>query len=975
AWLHFDAATATFSGTPANGDVGTTQVTVIATDRHGAQVSTTFDLTVHNVNDAPTLTRAVTDQVIDEHSAFSCTVPPDTFTDIDSGDTLTLSTGTLPAWLSFDASTGTFTGTPGNGDLGTTQVTVTATDSAGAQVSTTFDLTVNNVNDPPVLAPVSHTADEGSTTFFGSLTATDPDAGETFTYSTNTGAPGFNLNRDGTYSFDPSNGTYNHLAAGQQQDILIPITVMDSHGGVGVGQVQIKLIGTDDAPKVAGHTQVSLAEDARAYTSQLSFFDPDSQNSVEYTTTAHVPGFTLNADGSWVFDPSDAAYQSLAEGEPKTLVIPVTVTDSTGVGSTSSNAITIELTGTNDAPVVSHVITAPAAHEGAAFSFGMPADTFADVDSGDTLTLSTGTLPAWLSFDAATGTFSGTPDNGDVGTTQVTVTATDSHGAQTTTTFDLTVNNVNDAPTLNPISSVSVQEDGIRALGTITAQDADAGDHLTYSIANPVDGLVFNADGNWQFDPSHATYQSLTDGQVQTLTIPVTVTDAAGATDTQNLVISITGTDDRPVFSGAVGGSVTEDTAISTGGHLVVSDTDSGESAIVPQTNVATQYGTFSIDADGNWQYQANNNDPVVQNLNAGDSLKDTIRVVTAGGDHVDISIVIDGADEAASNPVVTAQHVVGNSFVIQSTDSSGGFALDQFSGATMTYSGGTAAIDPATGMVQISPTMTGNPHDAHYGEFEIYQHGVHVADVHVTSWNHAHTPSQIEIIPIVSPAPPPPPPPTARMVDVSSTDAFVSADQPDIDDAGDFVVLHGVATDDDSASQLHAQLQGDLAANGEEATPATDHDTATVDLTAGGDDSLVADQDTSISGSAPDHDALAAAPPENVEGSGNDYLDLFKGAGAEMHDSVAASTGPDETFGDSLVDVFTSHGAVMDDHSAVIGGMDPAALADFLDQQDQAANPQDDSHTAVISPDDVAAGLDPLLDDPTLTPDHTHHQ
>ncbi|WP_160168423.1 putative Ig domain-containing protein, partial [Novipirellula maiorica] len=53
----------------------------------------------------------------------------------------------LPAWLSFDPATATFTGTPDNGDIGTTTIEVTGTDLAGESVSDTFDLTVNFV--PP----------------------------------------------------------------------------------------------------------------------------------------------------------------------------------------------------------------------------------------------------------------------------------------------------------------------------------------------------------------------------------------------------------------------------------------------------------------------------------------------------------------------------------------------------------------------------------------------------------------------------------------------------------------------------------------------------------------------------------------------------------------------------------------------------------------------------------------------------------
>jgi VCBS repeat-containing protein len=55
AWLAFDAVSQTFSGTPANGDVGGISVKVTATDLALASVSDVFVLTVANVNDAPVI--------------------------------------------------------------------------------------------------------------------------------------------------------------------------------------------------------------------------------------------------------------------------------------------------------------------------------------------------------------------------------------------------------------------------------------------------------------------------------------------------------------------------------------------------------------------------------------------------------------------------------------------------------------------------------------------------------------------------------------------------------------------------------------------------------------------------------------------------------------------------------------------------------------------------------------------------------
>ncbi len=99
----------------------------------------------------------------------------------------------------------------------------------------------------------------------------------------------------------------------------------------------------------------------------------------------------------------------------------------------------------NRMPVVAVAIADQGAVEDASFTFQVPAATFVDPDAGDTLTYSASladgsALPEWLSFDAATRSFSGTPVNADVGTLSVRVVATDQSSAQATDTFDIVVN-------------------------------------------------------------------------------------------------------------------------------------------------------------------------------------------------------------------------------------------------------------------------------------------------------------------------------------------------------------------------------------------------------------------------------------------------------------------------------------------------------------------------------------------------------
>lgn len=139
AWLSFNSSTRTFSGTPTT----STSISVKVTASDGtATISDTFDFVA---NTAPVVNSAIPDQAATEGVAFSFAFSGTAFTDAD-GDTLTysatLSSGAaLPAWLSFNAATRTFSGTPLTANVGTISVKVTASDGI-ATITDTFDIVV-----------------------------------------------------------------------------------------------------------------------------------------------------------------------------------------------------------------------------------------------------------------------------------------------------------------------------------------------------------------------------------------------------------------------------------------------------------------------------------------------------------------------------------------------------------------------------------------------------------------------------------------------------------------------------------------------------------------------------------------------------------------------------------------------------------------------------------------------------------------
>lgn len=104
------------------------------------------------VNHAPVVATALLDQSATENTPFNYAVPATSFTDPDNDSlsyTATLADGSaLPAWLSFNATNLTFTGTPTSTASGNYNVLVKATDPAGASVSDSFALAVADAPAP-----------------------------------------------------------------------------------------------------------------------------------------------------------------------------------------------------------------------------------------------------------------------------------------------------------------------------------------------------------------------------------------------------------------------------------------------------------------------------------------------------------------------------------------------------------------------------------------------------------------------------------------------------------------------------------------------------------------------------------------------------------------------------------------------------------------------------------------------------------
>ena len=205
-----------------------------------------------------------------------------------------------------------------------------------------------------------------------------------------------------------------------------------------------------------------------------------------------------------------------------------TVTVEVSDGSlTSSRDYSIYIQDTNDAPELLSSLDNQTTAEEAAFIYTLPASAFGDQDN-DTITYSASLanddpLPAWLSFDPIARTFSGTPDDPDIGSISVKITLSDGV-ANTDVFWSLEVTAVNDAPIAANDSNTgkaTAEGSAISGSSSVLTNDTDVeNDPLTVvdvngtaisgltSIAGDFGELSIGSDGNWTYTPTNLDLSS-----------------------------------------------------------------------------------------------------------------------------------------------------------------------------------------------------------------------------------------------------------------------------------------------------------------------------------------------------------------------------------------------------------------------------------------------------------------------------------
>jgi VCBS repeat-containing protein len=580
-------------------------VTVRVTDRGGLTYDETFTINLTNVNEAPSGTNATV--TITEDTAHILTAANFGFSDVDAGDalsavridtlptagTLTLSGTAVTAGQVItpaDLAAGQLVFTPAANANGTgyARVTFSVRDSTNLYDPTPNTLTVNvtAVNDRPTdLSLSANTVAEHAAngTVVGTVSGSDPDAGDTKSYSlTNTAGGRFAINRT-TGALTVANSTLLNYEAATSHAVTVRVT---DRGGLTYDETfTINLTNVNEAPSGTNATVTITEDTAHILTAaNFGFSDVDAGDALSAVRIDTLPtAGTLTLSGTavtagQVITPADLAAGQLvftpaanANGTGYARVT-FSVRDSTNLYDPTPNTLTVNITAVNDRPVIT-ANSGSSVAEGGTDTITSAELAAVDVDnSAAQLRFSVGTGPAhgrlelttrpgvalatFTQADLAANRLVYRHDGSETLSDRFTFTVSDGAGGSVgTTTMTLTITPVNDAPTIisnggTAAASINVAEH-VTGITVVTGADVDLPvQALTYSISGGADQAQFTIDastGALSF-VAPPDFEAAADANGDNVYIvQVRVTDSQGGTAMQTIQVRVTdGAEVRP---------------------------------------------------------------------------------------------------------------------------------------------------------------------------------------------------------------------------------------------------------------------------------------------------------------------------------------------------------------------------------------------------------------------------------------------
>ncbi|MFM6970125.1 MAG: cadherin domain-containing protein [Sediminibacterium sp.] len=536
AGLSFNTTTGVISGTLSSHQTGTVVYTITAVNSGG---NTTATVTLI-YNTAPT-DIAVSNGSVAENAASGTAVGTLSATDADAGDTFTyaLVSGTGDTDNASFTITGNTLSTASVFDFETKSsysVRVRVTDAGGLSFEKAFTISVTDVNEAPtnISASTSSVAENAASgTTVGTLSATDVDAGDTFTYTLVSGTGSTD-----NASFAISGNTLSTAAVFDfetKNSYSVRVRVTDAGGLTFEKVFTIGVTDVNDAPTNISLSGNNIAENTAsgATIGTLTGTDADAGDTFTYTLVSGT-GSTDNAS----FTIAGATLKSAAVFDFETknsYSVRVRVTDAGGL--TFEKVFTISVTDVNEAPTAL-ALSNTSVLENAVSGTTIGTLTGTDADAGDTFTYTL--VSGTGSTDNASFTISGATLKSTVvfdyetkNSYSVRVRVTDAGGLTFEKVFTISVTDVNEAPTLAAITDR-------RVYNVSTSQ-----------VVN-LSGITGGPETAQTTTTTVSTDKPATFSSISVVGTQIQFTLAAGITTPQDVVVSVKVKDNGGVANGGV---------------------------------------------------------------------------------------------------------------------------------------------------------------------------------------------------------------------------------------------------------------------------------------------------------------------------------------------------------------------------------------------------------------------------------------
>ncbi|EGQ9799286.1 tandem-95 repeat protein, partial [Vibrio parahaemolyticus] len=531
----------TVTYTPNDNYVGKDTFTYIVTSG-GVSESTTVEVNVTPVNDAPVAKDDIA--TTQEDTAVTIDVLPND-TDID-GDTLRIDSASVPSDQgTVEIVDGKLVFTPAENFNGDAEITYTVTDGQLTDEAK-VTVTVNPVNDAPTIkvdAVESINEDAVSTdTVVATLTVRDTDTPEDrLTVSLENNSNGYfvlvgdevKLTQAGV---DAVNNDELDL-----KDLTISASVSDGVNPTASDSDSLVVNRVNDAPTVenAIADQV-LSEDFDAYTIDLNEVFKDSDSSLEFSVSGNnsiqisiVSGVaTITPTADWNGKETITFTAKDPSGESVSQTVNFTVAPVVDIEADSTNVV-------EDTPTIINVLGN---------------DTFEGKDKVVSLDAENGPKNGTVTVNND-GTVTYTPNDNYHGIDSFTYIVT-SGGVSESTTVEVNVTPVNDAPTIKVDAVESITEDAVSTdtvVATLTVRDTDTPeDQLTVSLENNSNGYFVLVGNEVKLTQVGADAVNNDELNLKDLTISASVSDGVNPTASDSDSLIVNRVNDAPTVENAI---------------------------------------------------------------------------------------------------------------------------------------------------------------------------------------------------------------------------------------------------------------------------------------------------------------------------------------------------------------------------------------------------------------------------------------